>query len=172
MSNELYHYGVLGMRWGVRRYQNADGSLTQKGEKRFSKVASSHFMAKKDTAIAKMILENQRRKMSTQSMINEKRMNKYSKRANIADKKENAAKANKYKKKRDAYEARLKESTAVEKMKRQKIADIDAGMIKAGRDFIVQTDYNAIPFYIYNGGHYSGVIVSREHRIIERSKEA
>lgn len=37
MSNELMHYGVLGMRWGVRRYQNKDGALTTAGKKRLSK---------------------------------------------------------------------------------------------------------------------------------------
>ena len=34
--NELYHYGVKGQKWGVRRYQYADGSLTPAGLKRYS----------------------------------------------------------------------------------------------------------------------------------------
>lgn len=34
MEYELYHYGTKGMKWGVRRYQNKDGSLTAAGKKR------------------------------------------------------------------------------------------------------------------------------------------
>lgn len=35
-TDELYHFGTKGMHWGVRKYQNSDGSLTPAGLKRYS----------------------------------------------------------------------------------------------------------------------------------------
>ena len=35
MNDELYHWGVKGQKWGVRRYQNKDGSLTPAGRKKY-----------------------------------------------------------------------------------------------------------------------------------------
>ena len=49
----LAHYGVLGMKWGVRRYQNPDGTLTAEGRARYSGEKSDSSSKRTDAMIKK-----------------------------------------------------------------------------------------------------------------------
>lgn len=50
-NNELYHYGVKGQKWGVRRYQNKDGTLTAAGKKRYDRDIRENNAKVKDKRI-------------------------------------------------------------------------------------------------------------------------
>ena len=58
MEYELYHHGIKGQKWGVRRYQKKDGSLTPAGKKRQAILDSASSTAKEKLAKAKAEHEN------------------------------------------------------------------------------------------------------------------
>lgn len=51
-SNELYHHGIKGQKWGIRRYQNEDGSLTDAGRKRYGPSGQQFLEAKAERKAA------------------------------------------------------------------------------------------------------------------------
>lgn len=55
-SPKLKHYGIKGQRWGERRYQYKDGSLTPEGRKRYSKVYDDDVVIRKGTKVGHVTL--------------------------------------------------------------------------------------------------------------------
>lgn len=71
-TDELYHHGVLGMKWGRRRYQNKDGSLTPSGKKRADKLLKQYSkVTGKKIVIKKKTVEGDHEEKTIKDMTNE-----------------------------------------------------------------------------------------------------
>lgn len=60
-NDQIWHWGVKGMKWGVRRYQNADGSLTDAGKRRYSTDVAANVKKKKDNRLPEESLNDPNR---------------------------------------------------------------------------------------------------------------
>ena len=61
-SNELYHYGVKGQKWGIRRYQNPDGTLTEEGKIRYEVDPKTGEASAEGKKLLRQDIDDQRRR--------------------------------------------------------------------------------------------------------------
>ena len=123
MSNEFYHHGIKGMRWGVRRYQNEDGSLTSYGKRRFKQVSNNTTKSNSHTESAKWFLKgnSENAKVLSKEFVENAKFRK-----EVGDYKEY-----------NEYIRESKKFMQQSKIYNKMLKDIDNGTLKAGRDFIV-----------------------------------
>lgn len=130
-SDELCHYGVQGMKWGTRRYQNEDGTLTEEGRRHYGRTMAKE-LNKNDRRIASA--KAQERKHSLDAK-------KYRKKYKKAVSDENQGKAKKLKKKiREADSEKRKEMRRIQRIEEDN-KDIVESLIEENYD----VDISSIP---------------------------
>lgn len=139
-DDQICHHGILGMKWGVRRFQNADGTLTAKGKARMNDVANSKFKSKLNTSLARTTYKYNAKTTGSMSEAKAKESVKLEKKASKYAK--GSAKYDELMTKSKDAAKRSEELSKLSDAATQKVRDIDEGKLKAGRDFIVQIDMN------------------------------
>ena len=79
-SDELYHHGIKGQKWGIRRYQNLDGTLTDAGKARYGNDPEKRGSKKLERQLIRSMYNNQNKnnliKLEKQDRKNEKEFKK------------------------------------------------------------------------------------------------
>ena len=164
-SDELCHYGIRGMRWGIRRYQNPDGTLTEAGRKRVSKLrdSNSRLTGKRDKLTKRM--EFQTRKYANSiSKANQKaaelRVKEYGlfttkTRADKLEYKASKLEARAAQKamRIDRTKARIAKIDALVSKNNRKISELNSAEISKGKDYTEKMT-KAYDYFAKNGGSF------------------
>ena len=111
-SNELYHHGIKNQKWGVRRFQNPDGTLTEAGKQRYAYTSKGTRNLYKDAK--KQHRENERAYTTTSNIYKdtlreektqEKRLNKFKSKYGIDKNSDRSKMSKKVQQKLDRREA-------------------------------------------------------------------
>lgn len=179
--NELYHHGVKGQRWGVRRYQRPDGTLTKAGEKRYHKrlvekaviIGGQARFANANAGTAERKYRRAERKAALKPTDKALRKEKERRRVYEALQKE-AESWNKL------TEKSIKEAQANANAVRKKYAGIELSRIpenttKAGKMYFKRMEKHALPGFILlgavGGGVTSAIGANRDRQVAEYFRE-
>jgi hypothetical protein len=154
-GSELYHHGILGMKWGVRKYQNEDGTLTPAGKERYGsdidkyKTKVENKLSKIETKVEKK--QKKATKLYTKADIkvnrmlfpNEKKASKLYRKADKAQRKVNTLeyKGKKY------YQKSSKNMTKVDSSD-----SLTQKSIALGEKFVSDVNNRASAIYINRAG--------------------
>lgn len=72
-TNELYHFGIKGMKWGVRRFQNKDGTRTSAGKSRRKEYSSDYTESRTKKNIRSMSNEELKKRINRYQLENQYR---------------------------------------------------------------------------------------------------
>lgn len=150
MNNELYHFGVKGMKWGVRRYEDKSGHLTTAGKKRYD--TDSNSLSGKHKKRAKLISDAS------------ERASRYAKYANESAKKfqkigdNNSMRIAQNQAKRYSDLSKKYKSLDPRNLDKQTIKELK----KFNKGFFTDADYS---YYEFNGHEYSTEDPSYRRRV-------
>jgi myosin heavy subunit len=130
----LQHHGTKGQRWGVRRYQNKDGSLTPAGRKRYSKEMDKLKAEEQKLKAEKKVLDNKKKTQAKFDKLDEKKAKLE------ADKK--ALKEEQKKFKKGEKEASDKHKETVEEKRERLLKSNDPNELYKNKDVLSTAEIN------------------------------
>lgn len=133
-QDELQHHGTKGMRWGVRRYQNKDGSLTPAGKKHYAKESEKLKAEEKKLREEKKTLENKKKTQAKFDKLDEKKAKLEAER--------NALKAEQKKLKKGEKDESDKPKETVEEKRARLLKSNDPNELYKNRDLLSTAEIN------------------------------
>lgn len=134
-GDTLYHHGIKGQKWGLRRFQNEDGSLTPAGKKRYGYLEESANKASKFAAYAK---EEEK---------------KYSKGLSDSQKKNGVKQSDLDRWKKAATVQRQKYENLAKKYRSIDISKLDKNTIKEAKNFAKKAFYTDVEYADFFSGN-------------------